>query len=92
MAFLIKEKRFGIQNGLNAKIVSLSLVLQEINKIIKIKKPIRYSLRIIYSLLFILDFILIFGNNVHFPTTKFNNCHGENVFLISLIDLKQYCI
>lgn len=36
MTFLIKEKRFGIHNGLNAKIVSLSLVLQEINKIIKI--------------------------------------------------------
>lgn len=36
MAFLIKEKRLGIQNGLNAKIVSLSLVLQEINQIIKI--------------------------------------------------------
>lgn len=36
MAFLMKEKRFRIQNGLNVKIVSLSLVFQEINQIIKI--------------------------------------------------------
>lgn len=36
MAFLIKEKRFKIQIGLNVKIVSLSLVFQEINQIIKI--------------------------------------------------------